>query len=137
MIDLHQLNFLLIDDNSIDIILNTKILNYNKIAHGITTFNSGKKALKYLSELRNEELPDVILLDIQMPELNGFEFALEYQKLPEAVKNKCKVFMLSSTIHDRDLAMAEEDPYVITILNKPLDIATLKDWLNKTFNNSY
>lgn len=84
---------------------------------------SAKSALAFLSSLENrpDELPDVIFLDIRMPEIDGFGFLVEYEKLPEALRRKSIIVMLSSSLDPDDHEKARNSKYVNRFLNKPLN----------------
>lgn len=118
---------MLIDDNYIDLKINEKIIKITKTFEEIIICLSGDEALNYLkSNLDNQAaLPKFILLDIQMPEMNGFEFLDQYRKLPESFIDNCKIAMLSSTLDFGDIQRAEANPYVVKLLKKPLVPQTL------------
>lgn len=118
---------MLIDDNDIDLKINEKIVNITKLFGGIIICHSGEEALNFLKDnLHNAtSLPGFILLDIQMPEMNGFEFLELYNTLPESFTNTCMIAMLSSTLDFSDIQRAEANPYVIKLLKKPLTPQTL------------
>lgn len=118
---------MLIDDNDIDLKINEKIVNLTKLFDGIIICKSGQDALDYLKGNLNDPaaLPRFILLDIQMPEMNGFEFLDHYKKLPKALTSACMIAMLSSTLDFSDIQRAEANPYVIKLLKKPLIPKTL------------
>lgn len=111
---------MLIDDNEIDLKINSKLISLTKIFDEIITCHSGDEALSYL----NKEFmqPTFILLDIQMPEMDGFEFLMHYKVLPKSIRDNCSVAMLSSTLDFGDIKRAEANPYVIKLLKKPLSI---------------
>jgi CheY-like chemotaxis protein len=114
---------LIIDDNIIDQIVTKQLL---KKALGITeisTANNGKQGIQWLNNYkRNFEESLIILLDAKMPEMDGFEFLLEFEILPEELKKETQIFMLSSTLDPNDIARAKSNKYVKRLLSKPLPI---------------
>lgn len=123
--------FMLVDDNDIDIFLNKKLLRTAGITENTVAFHSAKEALDYLSENASiaEKLPAVILLDVLMPEVTGFQFLELFEKLPDSAKGVSKIVMLSSTIDPNDLERARSNRHVVDILKKPLDPVVLKQAL--------
>jgi CheY-like chemotaxis protein len=119
---------MLIDDNIIDLKINEKLIRLANIANEITVCTSGDEALNYLKKnlATDINLPNLILLDIQMPEMDGFEFMEYYKNLPTAITNHCTVAMLSSTLDFGDIQKAQANPLVIKLLKKPLVIEDLK-----------
>src|SRR5437762_5643958 len=95
---------LLIDDNEIDNFINKKLLLKTQFAEDIVDKTTAMAALEYLQSNSSspENLPDVIFLDIMMPIMDGFGFLDEYDKLPDAVKSKIRIIMLSSTESFKD-----------------------------------
>jgi CheY-like chemotaxis protein len=127
---------MLIDDNEVDLKINSKIINISKLFDEIILCRSGEEALSYLNLNADdkEKLPDFILLDIQMPEMDGFEFLDSFKKFPDKLKDKCHVAMLSSTLDFGDIKKAEANPYVIKLLKKPLFPKELEEILTRYFN---
>lgn len=123
---------MLVDDNEVDLKINSKIISITKLFDGIISFQSGEEGLSYLTKHVNEvdQLPDFILLDIQMPEMDGFEFLEIYKGLPAAITDKCLVAILSSTLDFGDIKRAEANPHVIRLLKKPLSPKELEEVLN-------
>jgi len=119
---------MLIDDNIIDLKINEKLISLAKLADQITMCQSGQEALNFLKKNSTEiqNLPNLILLDIQMPEMDGFEFMEYYKDLPPSITTNCTVAMLSSTLDFGDIHKAEANPLVIKLLKKPLVIPDLK-----------
>jgi len=133
--DSNNFNFekvMVVDDAEIDRFLAKKVLTKHAFAKEVLPLDSATNALNYLSEHQEnrEALPDLIFLDINMPKMNGFDFLEEYKKLPEAVKKKCIIVMLSSSLLPEDRELAMNNPYVCQFLNKPLTGDKLKDVVN-------
>jgi CheY-like chemotaxis protein len=72
---------MLIDDNEIDLKINSKLISLSNLFQEIIICQSGEEALDYLNRYRDDDdkLPNFILLDIQMPEMDGFEFLEQYK----------------------------------------------------------
>lgn len=123
-------DFILIDDSSLDLFFHGRIITISGLANSVQSFNSAHDALEFLqvSEKQIDE-NSIILLDLQMPGMNGFEFIDHFHQLPESLKKKIRIYMLSSTIDTRDIEKAKSSKYIIDLLSKPLDIQLLKDKL--------
>lgn len=126
---------MLIDDNHIDLKINSKIIGITKLFDEIISCQSGEEAIAYFTSHENQpdKLPHLILLDIQMPEMDGFEFLENYKLLPEELKASSRIAMLSSTLDFGDIRRAEANPYVIKLLKKPLYPAQLQSVFNSCF----
>ncbi|MCH5600165.1 response regulator [Niabella ginsengisoli] len=113
---------IIIDDSAFDRKINSIVADRTKLFKQIVTFSSAEDALDFLTENRSnaEVFPQVLLLDIQMPGLDGFEFIVEYERFPDYFKEQSHIIMLSSTDDLRDITRAESNKNVITLLKKPL-----------------
>ncbi len=122
---------LLIDDNLVDLKINSKIIQLSKLFDEVITCQSGEEGLAFLNKALNEQgkLPDLILLDIQMPDMDGFEFLELYKQLPKRLTDVCLMAMLSSTLDFGDIQRAEASLHVARLLKKPLLISDLEDLL--------
>jgi CheY-like chemotaxis protein len=114
---------IVIDDNEIDRYIAETVIVKNSFSEKVISVESAKEALKYLVSFENtpEELPDLIFLDINMPEMTGFDFLDEYEKLSENIKKNCIIMMLTTSINQEDRTQAEACKYVYGFMNKPLD----------------
>ncbi|MEX0813902.1 MAG: response regulator [Chitinophagales bacterium] len=122
---------MLVDDSKIDLFLNRKFLNVAGISANTLDFLSAKEALQYIEENAKypDKLPLLILLDVKMPEINGFQFLEHYKKIKQNIKKDIKIIMLSSTIDPVDLNRARDNEHVFDILKKPLNPNVLKEAL--------
>lgn len=114
---------MVVDDNPIDRYIAEKTIRKYNFSYEVLQMPSAVEALKFIST--TGILPEVILLDINMPEMNGFEFLAEYGALPDAIRAKTTVFMLSTSLNEDDIRTAEQNPFVKKFLNKPLNEETL------------
>ncbi|HYG38542.1 MAG TPA: response regulator [Cytophagales bacterium] len=120
---------MLVDDNDTDNFISKRIIEITKFAKRIEIKNSGKSALEYLEKNRNNisELPDLIFLDINMPIVDGFVFLFEFERFAEAIKNKCKIIILSSSDNKRDIDKIVNNDYVVKFITKPLTENVLEE----------
>lgn len=125
------MEFILIDDSVFDLFTQEKLLLRSGLAQSIRTFSSAQLAMDFLYGQSGEFPETVILVDIQMPGINGFEFVGHYATLPDALRKRIKLFMISSTVDSEDIEEVRSNPYVIELLSKPLEIHTLRALLEK------
>ena len=123
-----KFSFLVVDDSYIDRIVTSMLIKNILNVTEVTQAAGGKEALEQLQQNTfGNKL--ILLLDIKMPVMDGFEFLDEYDKLPEGLKQNITIFMLSSTIDPDDIKKAEKNAYVRKILSKPLSVQELKAYL--------
>ncbi|MEO6542278.1 MAG: response regulator, partial [Ferruginibacter sp.] len=98
------IHILLVEDNEGDIMLTTEALEEGKIANKISIVKDGKHAIDFLNKkggYENASLPDLVLLDINLPKKNGHE-VLQYIKHAEALK-QIPVIMLTTSSSEKDI----------------------------------
>ena len=125
--------YLLIDDEEIFNFIQSEVIHLHNQSNEVMMFASGAEALLYIKNLisQNESLPDFVLLDIRMPNMNGFQFLDELMKFDLQLFNKTKIYLLSSSIDERDIKKAADYPLVNGFKGKPLSEEIIND-INKT-----
>lgn len=108
-----------IDDCDVDQMLYKRIIKRAGIVEKVITFQLAEDALAYLKSDGCEEI-DVILLDINMPRMNGFEFLEQATKELDDDVLKCVVVMLTTSLNPQDEKRARDFDVVKAYLNKPL-----------------
>lgn len=129
-----ETHFILIDDNKVDLLYHEKLIRHESISTNITTFSDATLALTYLNSLREETIENkiVILLDLQMPVMDGLAFLAHLKSVPRAVLQHIRVFCVSSTRDPAVINRCKSHPLVEDFLPKPLQIAKLVGLLDKS-----
>lgn len=109
---------MLIDDDHFTNFYNQHILERAKICESIIVFQNAKEALEYLNT--TEESVDLILLDVNMPVMNGWQFLEEFEKLSTNKKTAMIAIMLTSSINSDDEEKANTFAAVKEFISKPL-----------------
>ena len=116
---------LLIDDNYIDNFVTRRVLESSNFAEKIIVQQSATEAVEALQS--GAINPDVIFLDIRMPQMGGFEFLQAYDKLDIPGKDYIKIFMLSSSLDPTDIRKSVSNKYITQFIYKPLTQKTLEE----------
>lgn len=117
---------LVVDDSDPDLLYTRIILESARTAERVLTFGTAQEALAYLQRPEGHHV-DMVLLDINMPEMNGFEFLEAYQRLAQEQKAQAVVVMLTSSPDPSDRARAASYPCVRGYVVKPIDTAAARD----------
>ena len=116
---------LLVDDDEINNFISIKLIKKALLNTEIMACLNGKFAIDRLVEIQNQDinkLPDYILLDINMPIMNGWEFLDEYKRLNIDPLGKTKIYIISSSVFSNDINKARSYPLVKDFISKPLNV---------------
>lgn len=119
----------IVDDDEIYKFTMRKTIEMNKLARKVLIFSDGEEALEFITDNlgNNQDLPDVIFLDINMPIMDGFQFMQEYIKIKPRVGKKITIYMVSSSVDADDIEKANEISDIAGYLIKPIKASELND----------
>jgi CheY-like chemotaxis protein len=125
----------LVEDDAIFAMLMKKSLKKIEYDHQLTTFKNGLEILKHIKENSKdvENLPDVILLDLNMPIMDGWQFLEELVQIYDDLPKKIDIYVLSSSIFTDDIEKTKQYKIVTDYLVKPVS----KDKLNEILSNFF
>lgn len=133
-----NINILLVEDNEGDIILTRKAFEHGKIEHKLFIARNGEEGLVYLNKAGESEdtpIPDLVLLDLNMPKMNGIEF-LEQIKIDERFKS-IPIVVLTTSDSEEDIAKSY-NLHASSYIKKPVDfsqfVTTIKSFQEYWFN---
>ncbi len=120
-----KINLLVIDDDDINIFIIKKIVEKTGFSVNMVAKTNGQLAIDYITEIAEdaEQFPHLMLVDINMPVLNGWEFIEAYEKLN--IRKAVDMYMLSSSVYENDIEKAKTYKVVKGFISKPLSIDRL------------
>jgi CheY-like chemotaxis protein len=123
----------IVDDDEIYVFGLKKMLSIHNICKNILIFSNGYEALKYIKPLLSSDtgLPDVILLDINMPIMDGWQFLDEFIKIKPSIQKKITIYMVSSSINPADINKAKSYEEVSDYFVKPIRLNDLSKILEE------
>ncbi|RTZ03538.1 response regulator [Flavobacterium sp. RSP49] len=124
----------IVDDDAIYQIIVNKIIQRSEIFSRVSSFKNGKEAIDYLHFAleKNAALPDIILLDINMPIMDGWEFMEEIRLIKPLFDKQIIVYIVSSSIAVEDKNKSKSYENILGYLSKPI---TTKDLLLISLND--
>ncbi|MDH7446164.1 response regulator [Aquimarina sp. 2201CG14-23] len=116
----------IIDDDNMYVNLVSKIIEIKKLSEKIIVFNNGKEALDFfidsIENTTENVVPQVVFLDLNMPIMDGWEFLREFAKIKDKISNTIDLYVVSSSIDNRDIDRAKSIEMVSDYLTKPIKL---------------
>ena len=130
-----EFSFIVIDDSELDCFVIQKVIEHTDNSLSIQTYQNAQEALEVIRNSgKINTQPAIILLDLQMPDMNGFEFVEEFEKFPPEIKNNYKIIILSIISSERDhidLRRKFTSDKVNSVIEKPLTTEKLYSVLSR------
>ncbi len=115
-------HFIIIDDSHLDCFIGEKIIQNTGAFTSVKSYIDATEAYEAIknSNPSSSEPITVIVLDIQMPVMNGFQFVEAFEQLPEDIQSKYAIFMFSSSINENDKNRLENHSSIRKFYSKPI-----------------
>ena len=100
-----------VDDDKLFVYLTRKTIEATNFGGQIKEFGDGEEAIDYLKQIADdtELLPDIILVDLNMPIMDGWEFLEEYMLIKPGMKKNATIYLVSSSISPHDIERAKNN----------------------------
>lgn len=130
---------MLIDDDEPTNFINKMIINQSQCTESIKVCQTAMQALDFLKTKVDGAYPkpNLILLDINMPGINGWEFLELYAELPISQQAEVVLVMLTTSLNPDDRERAQKIPEVSGFKNKPLSKEIITEILMEHFPDKY
>jgi len=126
--------FLFVDDSPTDNKYLSLLIRIKKLPIDAHFEYSPHKAINYLLQCKADEFPEVIMVDINMPLMNGFEFVDKYLELFQDRKKDTIIYITSSSIQLADKEKTAKNPMIKDFIDKPFN---LKQFQEKILTKKY
>lgn len=122
------MNFLLVDDDELCLFIHRRVLDLTGFSKSTHVASNGKKAMDFLAAAAegSNPVPDLILLDLDMPTMDGLAFLKAYQSLEYLDKSRIAIVLLTSSVSENDKRRALSLG-AVKCLPKPLTEDALND----------
>lgn len=118
--------FIIIDDDHFNNALSRMAIKKTLGEVDTKIFSEPEDGLAFLQrDCNGDATPAILFLDINMPALSGWKFMEQFEKLNQAIKDQITVYMLSSSVDQRDMDKAEGSKYIKGFISKPLKRETI------------
>jgi len=135
-----KLSFMIIDDSELDCFIARKFIELTDRSLPVITYQNPKLAIEQIrKDADKRDMPlTIILLDLRMPIMNGFQFVDMFEKLPPDITKKYRIYILSSSRNTNDIQKILNYRSVSDMIEKPLTrerLTALFEEINKINSN--
>jgi two-component system, chemotaxis family, chemotaxis protein CheY len=121
--------YIIVDDDAVHNLICSMTIKRTVTGSEVKSFVSPEEGLAFIKENYLHDFnPAILLLDINMPTLNAWEFLDEYERLDESIKKSLVIYVLSSSVDQRDIDRAGGNEYVKGFFSKPLSFERIQSW---------
>jgi CheY-like chemotaxis protein len=130
---MNKVNLAVIDDDQMYVLALKKLLERVQFTDKTVYFENGNVALNYFDQWIHQAnlLPELILLDLNMPVTNGWQFIKEFKKLKLRIDKKITIYMISNTINEDEIQKAKNIEEITEFVCKPVTFGTLTKILSQ------
>lgn len=129
-----KLSFIIIDDRELDCYIAEKLIKRTGLSIGNRIFYDAFSALDFIKNNTVESEITVILLDVMMPVMNGFEFVEEFEKFSKEIRNSYRIIAITTSLNKADINDISKYESVIGVLKKPYNFEVFSDAMQSITN---
>lgn len=125
----------IIDDDEVFHLIVKKQLEMKNLVCDVLKFYNGEEAASFFKENadKGSEMPELVMLDVNMPVKDGWGFLEEYGSLPQEIRNGIKIYMVTSSVIQSDIDRANNNGNVEEFVSKPITNEKLEEIFLKSF----
>ena len=113
--------YIIIDDDPFNNLICKMAVENTLDNVNVTTFEDPEEALIFIQEqYTNMSIPSIVLLDINMPTMTGWQFLEEFAKFDEAIRTQFNIYIVSSSVDQRDIDRANNNALIKGMISKPI-----------------
>lgn len=113
-----KLHFIVIDDNELDCYIAERLIQHTGRSRTILKFTAAEAALTYIAGAPLKKT--IILLDVLMPVMNGFQFVEAFERLPEEIQANYSIIALTTSLSRSDISKIKGYRSVNHFIDKPI-----------------
>jgi CheY-like chemotaxis protein len=126
-------NFIIIDDSRLDCFIAEKIIQNSGTYSSVKSYMEATEAYEAIKNgiIGDDSIITIIILDIQMPVMNGFQFVEVFEQLSKEIQSKFAIFLFSSSINENDKNRLGNFPSIIRFYSKPISKDTVAQMIEQ------